>query len=77
MYDSQMHVTISFYAEKEMELLVLINKVREKLIESVLTIFARESPDDTTIRVGEHSKAALCVEWYDDGESIYQDEKRE
>jgi len=78
MYDSQMHVTISFYAQKEMELLVLIDKVRDKLREKVMTTEGRDTSEEISVRVGEHTKAEILVEFYDDGENeISEQEVRE
>lgn len=68
MYDSQMHLTASFYAKEETELLVLIDRVRDALREEVLSSRDRENSVDSLVRVGESSKAALCIEFYDDGE---------
>ena len=74
MYDHQMHVTISFYAEREMELLPLIDKVRDKIREVVLSPKPKESPTDLKIRVGEHTKADVYIEFYDDGEDMISEQ---
>ena len=74
MYDSQMHVTISFYAEKEMELLPLIDKMRDKIRDVVLSPEPKESPTDLKIRVGENSKADVYIEFYDDGEDMMDEQ---
>jgi len=78
MYDHQMHVTISFYAEKHIEMLALIDKVRDKLREKVLTTEGRDTSEEISVRVGEHTKAEILVEFYDDGENeISEQEVRE
>ena len=74
MYDSQIHASISFYAEKEMELLPLIDKVRDKIREVVLSPKPKESPTDLKIRVGEHTKADVYIEFYDDGEDMISEQ---